>query len=121
MFAYDIIICTLSHHVFVHVAPPQIYIHPLNRTVEINNSSTSIVLTCMAYEATSYHWLKNNNEIQLTTAENMTNNLLLVNILPPDSGHYQCVAENSYGRSVSDYAVLTIEGMYKHNQEPYEL
>ena len=51
----------------------------------------------------------------------MTNSLLLVNILPSDSGRYKCVAENNYGRSVSDYAVITIVGTYKHNQEPYEL
>ena len=114
-------LCTLSHRIFVHVALPQIYVHPLNITININNSSTSIVLTCMAYEATSYHWLKDDSQIQLNTTGNMTNALLLVNILPPDSGRYQCVAENSYGRSVSDYAVLIIEGMYKHNQEPYEL
>ena len=114
-------LCTLLHHIFVHVAPPQIYVHPLNITININNSSTSIVLTCMAYGATSYHWLKDDSQIQLNTTGNMTNALLLVNILPPDSGRYQCVAENNYGRSVSDYAVLTIEGMYKHNQKPYEL
>ena len=104
---------------FLHVAPPKIYVHPLNRTIEINDTSTSVVLTCMAYEATSYYWLKDDIKIQLNTVENMTNSLLLVNILPPDSGRYQCVAENSYGRSVSDYAVVTIEGMYKHNQKPY--
>ena len=95
----------------VHVVPPIIYVHPMDRIIEINNISTSIVLTCMAYGAASYYWLKENHTIQPNTMENMTSSLLLVNIMPSDSGRYQCVAENSYGRTDSDYAELTVKGM----------
>ena len=95
----------------VHVVPPIIYVHPMDRIIEINNISTSIVLTCMAYGAASYYWLKENHTIQPNTMENTTSSLLLVNIMPSDSGHYQCVAENSHGRTDSDYAELTVKGM----------
>ena len=94
----------------VHIALPLIYVHPLDRIIEINSTFMSIVLTCMAYGASSYEWLKDNNTIQLNTAGNMTNSLLLINILPSDSGLYQCVAKNNYGRAYSDYAELTVEG-----------
>ena len=95
----------------LHVVQPIMYVHPMDRIIEINNDSTSIVLTCMAYGALSYYWLKENHTIQPNTMENMTNSLLLVNIMPSGSGRYQCVAENSYGRISSDYAELIVKGM----------
>ena len=96
----------------LYVAQPVIYIHPMDRTIEINNDSTSIVLTCMAYGAFSYYWLKENHTIQPSSMENTTtSSLILINIMPSDSGHYQCVAENNHGRVSSDYAKLTVKGM----------
>ena len=84
----------------------------MDRIVEISSISTSIVLTCMAYGAESYYWLRENQKIQSHTMENnVTGNLLLVNITPSDSGHYQCVAENSFGRRNSNYAKLIVNGM----------
>ena len=91
--------------------PPLIYVHPLDKTVEISNTSTDIVLTCMAYGVSHYQWLKDNDTIELNTTGNVTSNLLLTNISPSDSGRYQCVAENKYGRSYSDFAELIVEGM----------
>ena len=85
----------------------------MDRVVEISNISTSIVLTCMAYGAESYYWLKD-NQLQKNypnTVDNMTGNLVLVNLMPSDAGRYQCVAKNSYGEIVSDYAKLTINSM----------
>ena len=81
--------------VIVHVVPPFIYAHPSDRTVEISNTSTDIDLTCEAYGASHYQWIKDNNTIQLNTTGNITNTLLLANISPSDSGHYQCVAEKN--------------------------
>ena len=98
--------------VIVYVVPPVIYVHPSNRTVEISHTSTDIVLTCDAYKASHYQWLKDNNTIQLNTTGNVTNTLLLANILPSDSGRYQCVAINKYGEAYSDFAELIVEGMY---------
>ena len=85
----------------------------MDRVVEISNISTSIVLTCMAYGAESYYWLKDNQpqKIHPTTLGNMTGNLVLINVIPSDTGRYQCVAKNSYGATASDYAKLIINGM----------
>ena len=101
--------------VIFHVVPPVIYVHPSDRIVEISNTSTNIVLTCMAYGASHYQWLKDNNTIQLNTTENVTNSLILANISLVDSGRYQCVAKNKYGRTSSDFAELIVEGTFTHS------
>ena len=66
---------------------------------------------CMANETSSYFWRKENGNISSTAEGINTNNLVLQNVLPSDSGRYQCVAVNENGRSYSDYAMLTVEGI----------
>jgi len=67
----------------------------------------------MVYGTESYYWLRENQKIQSHTMENnMTGNPLLANITPSDSGRYQCVAENSFGRGNSNYAKLIVNGMH---------
>ena len=84
----------------------------MNKTVRINNDSVRVELMCMADEALSYYWLKENGSISPTAEGINTSNLLLQNILPSDSGQYQCVAVNENGKSYSNYAMLTVEGDY---------
>ena len=96
---------------YLYIAPlPQIYLHPRNKTVRINNDSVRVELMCLADRALSYFWLKENGSISSTAEGISTNNLLLQDILPSDSGRYQCVAINENGRSYSNYATLTVEG-----------
>ena len=64
----------------------------------------------MADEATSYLWQRENDNISSNAEGINTNTLLLNNILPSDNGHYQCVAENAYGKTFSNFTMLTIEG-----------
>ena len=97
--------------VSVHIAPPEIYVHPVNKTIEIDNSSTSVTLVCMANNSFSYYWQKENGDIQENAVGNLTNALLLVNITPSDSGHYRCVAQNNNGKTYSDYGELIIRGL----------
>ena len=89
---------------------PQIYIHPANLTVKVDNGSTSVTLTCMAYEASSYYWERETGDIPSNAVGINTNTLTLHNILPPDSDRYRCVAENERGATYSNYGILTIEG-----------
>lgn len=90
---------------------PQIYLNPLDKLVKIDNNSTSVTFICMAYYASSYYWVRDIGEIPSNAIGVNSNNLTLLNILPPDSGSYQCVAENEDGSTHSKYAMLTIEGM----------
>ena len=84
----------------------------MSKIVRITNDSVRIDFICMADGALSYFWLKENGSISSTAEGIKTNNLLLQNILPSDSGRYQCVAVNENGRSYSNYATLTVEGNY---------
>ena len=86
----------------------------MNKTARITNDSVRIDFMCMADGALSYFWLKENGSISSTAEGINTNNLILQNILPSDSGRYQCVAVNEYGRSYSNYALLTVEGDYSY-------
>ena len=86
------------------------YLHPMNKTVRIANGSVRVDFMCSADEALSYYWIKESGNISSTAEGINTSNLLLQNILPSDSGRYQCVAVNENGMSYSNYATLTIEG-----------
>ena len=89
---------------------PQIYLHPLDKSVKVDNDSTSVTFICMTYYASSYYWLRETGDLPSNAMGVNSNSLTLHNILPPDSGRYQCVAENEHGNTYSNYAVLTVEG-----------
>ena len=76
----------------------------------IDNDTTSVTFTCAADGASSYFWQRDNGNISSNAEEIDNSTLTLKNILPSNNGHYQCVAENEYGRSYSNFALLTVEG-----------
>ena len=64
----------------------------------------------MAYGALSYYWLRETGDIPSNAVGINSISFTLRNILPPDSGRYQCVAENEHGETYSNYAMFTVEG-----------
>jgi len=67
----------------------------------------------MAEGATSYFWQRGGlDDISSDALGIKTNTLTLVSLIPPDKGRYRCVAVNKHGKNYSDYATLTINGMY---------
>ena len=95
---------------FLDVAPPQIYIHPLDKTISINNDSTNTDFTCMAYGARSYLWEKDSGTIAINAEGIRSPHLELYKLLPSHSGRYRCSATNRHGTSYSKYAMLTVKG-----------
>ena len=95
---------------FIFTALPQIYVHPMNKTIKVDNGSTSVNFVCMAYYASSYYWQRENDNIPSSAVGINSNSLTLHNVLPPDSGCYQCVAENEHGKTYSNCAKFTVEG-----------
>ena len=100
----------VPHDPCIFAALPQIYVHPHDKTVEVNNDFTSVTFICMAYGASSYFWLRETGDIPSDATGIKSNTLTLQNIVPPDSGHYQCVAVNELGNTYSHYAMLTVKG-----------
>ena len=98
------------HDSCIFAVLPRIYVHPKAKIVEINNDSTSVTFFCMADEASSYYWLRETGSIPSDATGVETNKLTLHSILPLDSGHYQCVAENENGKTYSNYAMFTVIG-----------
>ena len=80
--------------------------------MELKNNITNVSFTCEADGASSYYWQKQHGEISSNTNGVNTSNLTIVNVQLKDAGHYQCVAINGSGSSVSKYATLTFKGMY---------
>ena len=83
----------------------------MDKTISINNDSTSIAFTCMVNGSRSYLWERENGINIPSNAEGINSNqLILHNILPPLSGLYRCSATNNHGTTYSRYAMLTVEG-----------
>ena len=84
----------------------------MDTTIEINNESTTVILTCIANKSSSYYWERSNGD--LSNQSNImginSSYLVLHNVLPSHSGRYRCVAENMYGKNYSNYATLLIKG-----------
>ena len=107
----------LSSFMFTYhfvVNPPLIIKHPMDAIFQLFTNFTNHTLSCDAYGALSYNWKRQNGIIPSDSTGVNTNTLTLINLQPEDAGNYRCVATNASGRSESNYAVITISGMYEY-------
>ena len=95
--------------------PPVIIQHPVDVTVNLSKNYTNVSLSCEADGASSYNWERQNGIIPSDSTRVNTNTLTLINLQPEDAGNYRCVATNATGSIKSDYALVTINGMFTNN------
>ena len=94
---------------------PVITKNPTNTsfTVNLDNNSTNVSITCEAAGASSYYWERQNGSIPSRAIGVNTSNLTIVNLQLEDAGYYRCVAINDIGSIESKYAELTLTGKAK--------
>ena len=109
--------CLLSMFMYSYyfvVNPPVIVEHPMNAVFQLFSNFTNHTLTCEADGALSYKWERQNGIIPFDSTGVNTNTLTLINLQPEDAGNYRCVATNASGSSESNYAAITISGIYEY-------
>ena len=84
---------------------------PSNQTFDISSDNHNVSLSCKTNGTISYIWDRKKGGIPSRSIGKRTSTLTLINVQPRDSGNYQCVATNSYGASLSDYATIIIKGI----------
>lgn len=89
---------------------PSVHIHSSSNTIiKSHGESVNLTLTCLANEASSYYWEKENGNISVNAIGINSYNLTLIDAQPEDSGNYQCVVINNCKvKSFSEYAAITI-------------
>ena len=80
--------------------------------VGLESNFTNTSLTCKVDGASSYSWEKQNDFIPSNAIGVNTNTLTLINLRLRDAGRYRCIATNDSGSAGSDFATLTVKGMY---------
>ena len=103
---------TLSHYLHSAVNLPVIIKNPKNALVNLNSNFTNVTFTCEADGASSYYWERQHGSIPSGATGVNTNNLIISNLQLKDAGYYRCVAVNGSGNTTSEYAELTLAGMY---------
>ena len=58
-----------------------------------------------------YKWEKKNENIAPRSRSINSRHLIINDLRPADSGEYRCIVSNSTGIIISDYSLLTVEGM----------
>ena len=82
--------------------------HAINLTV--NNFVLS--MKCTSYgEEFDYKWEKKSEKTILRAKDINARELTIANLKPEDSGEYRCIISNSTGVIISDYSLLTVEGL----------
>ena len=80
-----------------------------NVIIKSSDESVNLTLTCVANEASSYYWEKENGNIPLDTIGVNTSSVVFNDVQPEDSGNYRCVITNNCKvRSYSEYVTINI-------------
>jgi len=60
-----------------------------------------------------YEWRKLKTSLPTRAQGIFSSEMVISNLIPEDSGKYQCIISNSTGKINSDYSVLKVEGKLK--------
>ena len=116
MFLYCILtnltVITVQHV----LAPAVITQHPESQSIDLYTRNFNITLKCRAHGyKLIYSWTRNNIPILLSGHFVVKgSDLVIVNVTPSDSDHYQCIVSSLNLTVPSKYAAVTVKGKWVH-------
>ena len=82
-----------------------------DHVVSLTVNNFNLTMKCLPHkEDFIYKWIKKNDVLPSRTQGVNTSQLTIVNLIPEDSGDYQCVMSNSTGTISSNFAAVNITG-----------
>ena len=70
-----------------------------------------LLMDCIPHGNYEYKWEKKNENIISRSRGINSRHLIINDLRPVDSGEYRCIVSNSTGIIMSDYSLLTVEGI----------
>ena len=79
--------------------------------IKLTVNDFRLPMDCIPHGNYEYKWEKKNENI-IPRSQGINSGHLIINDLRPvDSGEYRCIVSNSTGIIISDYFLLTVEGI----------
>ena len=89
--------------------------------IELTVNNFTLLMKCLSYNMTNltFKWERKNSELPPTAQGVLSDQLIITQLSPKDSGEYKCTASNSTGMIASDYSLVTIKGLIKLRKALY--
>ena len=81
--------------------------------IELTVNNFTLLMKCLSYDMTNltFKWEKKNSKLSPTAQGMHSDQLIITQLSPTDSGEYRCMVSNSTGMIASDYSLVTIKGL----------
>lgn len=89
---------------------PEFVVEPKRQNIKLKKGDEKVTLECIAFNAL-IRWERKSGELPSKAVLREGNSILEIpNPRSEDNGDYRCVAENSFGTSMSKYVKVSIKG-----------
>ena len=85
-----------------------------HKLVRLSISNFNLSMKCIPYSVDhQYEWRKLRTSLPTRAQGVFSSEMVIYNLIPEDSGKYQCIISNSTGKINSAYSILKVEGKCK--------